>query len=437
MPISAIERLELLSGDGLGTLGGSAIRGAINVVLRKDLEGFETRALTRLPSQDGGDGFQGSVFWGGAVGEGHMVVGADFLKRQEISAKSREHSRSVWKEGGTFSETKNVSVGGNTVWVVTGDGNFRSVTLGECDQAKGYTGELRNPPLIHNGDKGCGFAYGKIMWDTARSEQRTAILNLEHPLGERAELHLDVNLGNGGWAFRYAPSVGTFAFNLTDKIETAINDAAGENISDGALFYAVGHRFVGHGNRDWTSKWDEYDISLGIEGLLTKDLGYDAHIDAYKLDGSLSGDTFVHAGNIRREIAAGRYDLVDPFSTAPEHQQAIKDSSLQEEIDFGQEYLGTRLALEGNTSFAIGGRNAAWTAGFAANKSKAHSILRFRDNKDDTHDVTQVLGSGGVSYAGERETVGLFTEMSLPLTEALGFRVAGRRDKYDDVGGHV
>ncbi|MYK32169.1 MAG: hypothetical protein F4051_10750 [Boseongicola sp. SB0670_bin_30] len=408
LPISAIERLELLSGDSLGTLGGKAIRGAINVVLRKDLNGFETRALTRLPDQEGGDGFQGSVFWGGTVGKGHMVLGVDALKRQEIPARNREHSRSVWKEGGTFSEAKNVSVGGNTVWVVTPDFKFRSVSLGKCDPAKGYTGPLSNPPLIRNGDKGCGFAYGDIMWDTAHLEQRTAILNLEHPLGERAELHLDVNVGSGEWAFRYAPSVGTFAFTPTGKIIEAINEAAGgENIADSALFYAVGHRFVGHGNRDWRSKWNEYDISLGIEGLLTKDLGYDAHIDAYRLKGSLSGETFVHADKIRQEIAARRYDLVDPFSAAPEHLQAIEDSSLQEEIDFGQEYLGTRLALEGN-AFAINGRNAAWAAGITGNKSKVHSILRFRDNDDMTHDVTKVLGSGGISYAGERETVGLF-----------------------------
>ena len=434
LPISAIERIELLSGDSLGTLGGSAIRGAINIVLRKDLDGFETRALARLPGRDGGDGFQGSVFWGGAIGEGNMVLGVDAFERQEIPARSRDHSRSVWKEGGSFSETKNVSVGGNTVWVVTPDG-FRSVALGECDPEKGYTGPLSNPPLIRNGDKGCGFAYGDIMWDTAHSEQRTAILDLEHPLGERAELHLDMNIGQGEWEFRYAPSVGTFWFTPSDEIKDAIDEAAGTDITSNAgPRYAVGHRFVGHGNRDWKSKYDEFDISVGIEGLLTKDLGYDAHIDAYRLNGSLSGDTFVHAGKIRKEIEDENYDLINPFSTEDKHLQAIENSSLQEEIDFGGEYLGTRLALEGNT-LPINDRNGAWTAGLTANKSKAHSILRFRDNDDMTHDVTEVLGSGGTSYAGERETVGFFTEMSLPLTETLDFRVAGRRDAYNDVGG--
>ena len=330
-----------------------------------------------------------------------------------------------------------MSVGGNTAWVVqVDDGNrvtgVRSVALGDCDPAKGYTGPLGNPPGIRSGDKGCGFAYGDIAWNTSRFEQQTAILNLDHPLGEEAELHVDANVGQGEAAFRYAPSVGVFAIRPPQDVIDAINEAAGSQIADANDFFAVGHRFVGHGNRDWRTEYDEYDIAVGVEGRLTEDLGYDVRVAAWDLDGSLTGNTFVHAGKMREEIAAGRYDLVDPFSTAPEHLQAIRDSSLQEERDFGGEYLEARLALEGRL-LVLGGRNAAWTAGFDTGKSKEHSLLRFRDNEGMTHDVTQVLGSGGVSYAGERETVGAFAEVSVPLTEALDFRIAAREDEYDDV----
>ena len=439
LPVSAIERIELLSGDSLGTLGGSAIRGAINIVLRKDLNGFETRGLTRLPDRAGGDGFQGSVFWGGEIGEGRMVVGVDVLNRQEIPARSRDHSRSVWSSGGSFSEAKNVSIGGNTVWVINLPGGIgsgvRSVSLGECDPAKGYTGPLTDPLGNGSDDKGCGFAYGKIAWDTSRLDQRTVILNLDHPFGETAQLHLDANIGNGNSAFRYAPSVGFFGFrppadgNLIDAI-----NSSGSNIgADTGDIFVVAHRFIGHGNRDWKSKWNEHDIALSIEGPLANGLGYDARIESYRVKASLSGDTFVHEGKIRTEVADGNYDLENPYSTNQDHLDAIERSSLREEGDASGEYMGTRLALEGNT-LSIGGRNAAWTAGFGAGKSKVHSILRFRDNDGMTHDVTQVLGSGGVSFAGERETVGLFTEMSLPLTETLDLRIAGRADEYDDVG---
>ncbi len=446
LPLSAVERIEALGADSLGTIGGATTRGALNVVLRKDLEGFETRVVTRLPSRDGGDGLQGSVYWGGAIGTGgRMTLGVDVLDRQEIPGSSREHSRSSWVEGGSFSEAQNVSVGGNTVFVVplerndenelVRSGPTRSVALGECDPAKGYVPGLTNPPGITSGDMGCGFAFGNVWWDTASYAQKNAILNLDHPLGDGARLQLDANIARSDSKFRYAPSVGTFSIAPTEDLIDAINTAAGETIADGDEDrFSIGHRFVAHGNRDWVTDTEEYDVSLGIEGRLTEDLGYDARIDAYRLDSFLSGNTLVHAGRMEDEIAAGRYDVVNPFSQAPEHLQAIRNSSLREEQDTSLENLSGRFALEGS-GFAIGGRDTAWTAGVELGRVEVHRLLRFRDNEGTTHKVTEVLGSGGVSFAGEREVAAAFGEVSLPVAERLDLRVAGRGVELDDVGG--
>ena len=446
LPLSAVERIEVLGADSLGTIGGATTRGALNIVLRKDLDGLETRMVTRLPSRDGGDGLQGSVFWGGAFGKGgRMTLGVDVLDRQEIPGSSRRHSRSSWVEGGTFSQAQNVSVSGNTVFVVPlerndenelvrSDDPIRSVALGECDPAKGYVPGLSNPPGITSGDKGCGFAYGNIWWDTASYAQKSAILNLDHPLGDHAQLHLNANITRSDSKFRYAPSVDVFSITPTGDLIRAINTAAGEPIADSDDRFSIGHRFVAHGNRDWLTDTEEYDVSLSVDGRLTGNLGYDARIDAYRLDSFLSGNTFVHAGRIQDEIAAGRYDVVDPFSQAPEHLQAIERSSLREEEDTGQESLSGRFALEGS-GFAIGSRDTAWTAGVELGRVEAHRLLRFRSNDGMTHNVTNVLGSGGVSFAGEREVTAAFGEVSLPVADRLDLRVAGRGVELDDVGG--
>ncbi len=442
IPVLAIERLEVLSGDTLGTYGGSAVRGALNVVLRTDLEGFEVHTVARAPSKDGGGGRQGSVFWGGAVGDGHMTLGVDTLKRDKIPSDSREHSRSTWNGTGTFSDAKNVSIGGNTVWVFR-PGAIRTISLGECDREKGYAGPLKNPPAATNpDDEGCGFAYGDIAWNTSDYEQDGILLHLDHPLEGGAEFHLDANITQAESAFRYAPSVDVFYLGiLGDIVQPDLRTAVEEvGATDGDPI-VVGHRFIGHGNRDWLTDTEEFDIGMGIEGMIQEDLGYDVEISAYKLDGSLTGNTFVHSGLIRTEIQQGRYNLADPSSTDSDHLQAIRDTSLQEENDFGSDYLGARLALEG-TGFSFGDRKAAWTAGLEFGTVKAHDVTNYRHsypnetNKNKSYKVEEVLGSGGTSFTSKRRKgTGAFAELLLPLTGKLDFRVAGHADELSDVGG--
>ena len=441
LPLSAVERIEVLRAESLGTIGGhAAVRGALNLVLRKDLDGFDVRTVARMPSRAGGDARQGSVVWGGEMGAGgRLTVGVDILDRQEIEGRTREHSRSEWMEGGSFAEAKNVSVGGNTVYIFdTSAGELRSVSLGACDPAHGYTGPLSNPPGIDSGDKGCGYPYGNDWWDTASYDQRNAILSLDHPLGEHAELRVDANVTDGRSAFRYAPSIDVFSVAPDDGLLDAINASARN--ADPAFeatkqdFISVGHRFIGHGNRDWRTSTEEYDLSARVEGWLAEGLGYDARIEARRLDGSVRGHTFVDAEIIRQEIAAGRYDLADPLSGDADHLRAIERSSLREEEDFGGRYLGARLALEG-AGPGIGGRASAWTAGVELARFERHRQLAFRARDGQTRDVTGVLGSAGTSYAGERDEAGAFAEVSLPIADTVDVRAAARTDEYDDVGG--
>ncbi len=441
LPLSAVERIEVLRGESLGTLGGhAAVRGAFNLVLRQDLDGFDVRAVARMPTRDGGDARQGGVVWGGAVGAGgRLTVGVDFLDREEIAGNTREHSRSEWVDGGSFAEARNVSVGGNTVYVFdTSADELRAVPLGECARARGYTGPLGNPPGISSGDKGCGFAYGDFWWDSARYDQKNAILSFDHPLGEHAELHMDANVTQGRWAFRYAPSVDVFSVTPGEILLDGINASARE--ADPAFeatnedVFSVGHRFIGHGNRDWRTRTEEYDVSASVEGRLAERLGYDVRIAAWKLDGSVRGDTFVDSEIIREEIAAGRYDLADPLSKDPGHLRAIERSSLRQEQEFGGRRLGARLALEG-AGPGIGGRASAWTAGVELADTEAHSLLAFRASDGRTRDVNGVLGSGGTGYAGERNAAGVFAEVSVPLADSVDVRAAARADETDDVGG--
>ncbi len=430
LPLSAIERIEVLRAESLGTIAGqAAVRGAFNLVLRKDLDGFDLRSVVRKPTRDGGEALQGSTVWGGAIGTGgHMTFGIDIFDRSEIAGKDREHSRSQWTKGGSFAGAKNVSIGGNTLFAVVDD-ERRTASLGKCEEEHGYTGELTNPGWGKPTDKGCGYAYGDVWWDTPSYQQKNAILNLSHPLGEQSEFRMDANFTDGRSKFRYAPSVGSFLFLVPSGFKVTLDD--NEITLDAGQLAGVAHRFVGHGNRDWLTDTKEYDLSTSISGQLAENLGYDAGISAYSYDYSLIGNTFVHEPTIAKEITLGSYDLQNPLD--PSNKGAIENSSVQEEDNATVKYRDLRFALEGTTP-GIGERNLAWTAGVEFSDVDVRKKLQFVGNEGQVYSVDEVLGSSGTSYAGKRDTKGAFAEVSFPLSDSLDIRAAARTDDYSDIG---
>ena len=158
LPISAVERIEFLSDSAAALHGGQAIAGAVNIVLRRGHEGSEAQLSGEHPTERGGDAGQGSAVWGGALGDGHLVIGVDTFRRDEIRNADRDYSRAAWTPGGPFAATSGVSVGGNTIFIPTDDGSVAR-PLGEC-QGSAFTGVLSNPYGISGA--GCGFAWADI-----------------------------------------------------------------------------------------------------------------------------------------------------------------------------------------------------------------------------------------------------------------------------------
>ena len=117
---------------------------------------------------------------------------------------------------------------------------------------------------------------------------------------------MDANITQGDAAFRYAPSIDSFTFTPSPGVLDAINDAADSAfVADNNDAFVAAHRFVSHGNRDWLTDTEEFDASVGVKGRIEEDLGYDARISAYRLDGFVDGNTFVHLGSIQSEIEEG------------------------------------------------------------------------------------------------------------------------------------
>lgn len=87
IPLSMVERIEVLPAGASAVYGGDGLAGVINIVLRHDASGFETRVR-----QDRADGYvqsQASVMWGKAWSRGSLTATAAWRKNGTLSSVER------------------------------------------------------------------------------------------------------------------------------------------------------------------------------------------------------------------------------------------------------------------------------------------------------------------------------------------------------------
>ena len=429
LPLSAVERVEVLSGGAPALHGEHAIAGAVNIVLRRDYEGVEATAFAGRPTDVGGDAEQGSALWGGMVGDGHVTIGVDVYRSEEIPDAAREHSRAKWTPDGTFADATGVSVGGNTVFITLdndtpndrSDDSTIARPLGDCP-ADTYTGVL-----IHSLGTGCGFPYANVSWSTARYERESLFLTVDQPLNGSTDAYLDARIATDELLERYAPSVGTFSVEATALADHLPTTGEVGTYRDTVR---VAHRFLGHGNREWLTTLDEYDVTLGLAGEVTDGIGYDTHLRYYRHDSAVDGNTFVSESAIQQIIQDGRYDVVNPLS--PDNQEAIHESSLRLTRERVTERRTVRATLDGPMA-ALGGGEARWAAGVEVAAEEWKDVHAYRDRSGRSYEAKDILGAGGIQGEGKRQSWSGFAEVSLPVRADWDVELVGRGTDHDDV----
>ena len=116
-------------------------------------------------------------------------------------------------------------------------------------------------------------------------------------------------------AARFAPSAGPFSFVPSGELRGKLAEDP-EVDADKLDEITIYHRFVGHGNRDWRTELEEYDLTLGVAGRFANEVGYDAFIRYYQHDARETGGAFVSRARIRNAIenGYGYYDVENPLS---------------------------------------------------------------------------------------------------------------------------
>jgi iron complex outermembrane receptor protein len=434
IPLSAVERIEILTDSASAVYGADALGGVINFIMKDDYEGAEILLGTTNPSAEGAKEDRVQAVFGASGDKGRVTASVEWYTRDPIFDGDRDYS-AVQINGPSFGDTVGVSVGGNTGFVPGFPSN--PFPIGDCPEDL-YAGVLDNPFGIPG--QGCGYGYADISAQTGGLDRFSTFLDASYDINEDTTVYMESRYSRIESFGRYAPAVGFFFVDegqrlengldpiLTGDLATAADTDASGAIEPGEGFFAF-HRFVGHGPRDDVTDRHEFDVLVGMEGTLNDgEISYDVYARSYQYSADEIGDTYVLNSRIRDLAASGAYDVVNP--AAPSNAAAVLSSSADLFRDLKTNYNAAGFSFTGS-AFELGGGSVGWAVGGEVAKEE------YRDQYDSYREAGNVIGSAGNSAAGDRDRSALFAEVSLPILDNFELNGAVRWDDYSDFGSAV
>ncbi|MGI9237148.1 MAG: TonB-dependent receptor plug domain-containing protein [Woeseiaceae bacterium] len=90
LPLSTIERVEILKDGASSIYGSDAVAGVVNIITRKD-DGGSIEGFTSQPSDNGGEESRLSLSYGRSLDRGNFRVTADYSKREHLRRGERDY----------------------------------------------------------------------------------------------------------------------------------------------------------------------------------------------------------------------------------------------------------------------------------------------------------------------------------------------------------
>ncbi len=436
IPLSAVDRIEILTDSASAIYGSDAIGGVINVILRKDFDGMEMGASLQRPTREGADSDAGVITLGGSTNRGRFLFTADFRNKTHIASADRFYSKgnpgydagaadypdapfdATWY---AWENTDNVSSWGNTIWPYY-------FAPSNCEQVVDpATGErlLAGPYIARNGQERCGFDYTAYAWETADLKRTSAFLHADYELTPDHALRLQSMFSTTNNHGRYAPAVGFFF--VPAGAEQGLKQGFDFDIPyPDYLPYYLGHRFVGLGNRDFKATNTLFEnalLSYGTVGMFD----YEFEVRHTRYDGREDSCCYAKAFTTSEYVSQGLYNPFDPLS--PDNADAYGAISANANRDIRADFR----TYSGNVSFDLfdaPGGAIGWALGFD------YIDEQFYDIYDPLSAGGDLIGSAGNSGEGERLVKAAFVESYIPIWTNLELSAAARYDTYEDSAGN-
>lgn len=428
IPVSAIDRIEVLKDGASAIYGAEAIAGVVNIILRSDYQGIETSFGYGISEFSDAEEYLADFVAGHDDGRSSIMFSLSWFQRDPVPKRARAWSRST-----DFS-----AIGGPR----QGDPYGSPPTI------------LRYDTFAFEADPACGTDPG-VSWIAPFYGGTACMLNTSHfaglisglervgaTLSGRVEIKPDLSLfGDVLYTgvdsdHELAPSpINPAPYPLIETFLGFPYVAADHPDNPFGAEGELGMRTLDAGNRTFTKDSRATRVVAGLEGAWRQS---DWQASVLYAENRVSRNDYNHVSLSRLQLALlGRGGAegnlyYNPFGFQPVNDAALLDwlkiSTLDEHTS--QVYGAD---LDWSTFFgALPGGPVGLAAGLEYRRQDLKQSL---DEQVFTGDIAGRYTSGGEGGVdADRSAGSVFVEFSLPLHETVEAQLAARYDHYDDFG---
>ena len=388
IPISLIERVEVLKDGGSAIYGADAVAGVINIITRRDYSGVEGSVRYGISSEGDGEEWGATLTggWGNMDKDGWNIMASfDYFKRDPIYRKDRDISKSVdFRRFGGPDARSSFSPFGN---LIDADGFFTGATVKPC------------PPELYNGGR-CRYDFNTDLLTAYNGADRWSTMFL-------GSAKVGSNMIARGQLI-YSEADDHFdAHPVPDIFVTSGGDFYFGRFMQGGprMTDRKSKLFDGNVSLEGTHKWFEWDVAAGYgqskvtnndQNYYNADLWYPA----------------LEAGLIDATVDTNDPALVESLKVKPKREGK---SSVA--------YFDYRLRGD---AWQLPAGTMRWAAGGSF----------WKEELDDTPDALSQAGLvvGSIQQApvsADRDAYAIFGEVSIPLFKNFELQGALRYDHYD------
>ncbi len=403
IPLSAIERVEILKDGGSAIYGADAVAGVVNFITKKDYRGIEARVSYGISSE--GDAKEINAGLSGGFGNlasdrYNVFFGLDYFKRDPLLRADREISRSVdFRRFGATDRRSSFAPTGNVVDPNTG--GLVGVTYKDC------------PPANFNAI--CRYDFNASLLSAYNGADRVSgILLANAQITPDIRAFFEVGALSAKDTFKAHP-VPDFFLVPTLNAEQAAYEA-----EPGKIFIAG--RFMQGGPRTTERKSDVLTTAFGLEGAAA---GFDFKANVGYGESKITNSDSNYYDADKWNDATGSGALDPTIST---NSEALVNSLKVRPVRTGKSTISYVNLQASREIFNLPGGPAQIAVGASANRE---SLV---DTPDPLTQAGKVIGSiKQAAVDAKRNYSAVYAELALPILKDLEAQAAVRYDKYPGV----